>query len=109
MHHRRPNGAWFSEADEYAVRRAQAGPPGREALERNAPNLLADYLYLWEITVVRQAVERLLSRQAEIRRVTDTSSVNLSRRRAQIPTGAECDAVFARLFGCHAAVAKGMR
>ena len=57
MHHRRPNGAWFSEADEYAVRRAQAGPPGREALERNAPNLLADYLYLWEITVVRQAIE----------------------------------------------------
>jgi hypothetical protein len=24
---------------------------------RNAPNLLADYLYLWEITVVRQAIE----------------------------------------------------
>src|ERR1700747_2146596 len=57
MHHRRPNGAWFSEADEYAVRPAQAGPPGREALERNAPNLLADYLYLWETTVVRQAIE----------------------------------------------------
>jgi len=43
--------------DEYAVRRAQAGPPGREALERNAPNLWADYLYLWETTVVRQAIE----------------------------------------------------
>ena len=25
--------------------------------DRNAPNLLADYLYLWETTVVRQAFE----------------------------------------------------
>src|ERR1700745_2747391 len=57
MHHRRPNGASFSEADEYAVRRPQTGPPGRGALERNAPNLLADYLYLWETTVARQAIE----------------------------------------------------
>ena len=39
------------------MRRAQAGPPGREALERNAPNLLAHYLYLWETTVVQQAIE----------------------------------------------------
>ena len=29
----------------------------RKALERNAPNLLADYLYLWETTAVRQAIE----------------------------------------------------
>ena len=30
---------------------------GREALERNAPNLLAHYPYLWEPTVVRQVIE----------------------------------------------------
>ena len=29
----------------------------RKPLERNAPNLLADYLYLWETTAVRQAIE----------------------------------------------------
>ena len=29
-------------------RRAGGGSPGRGALERNGPNLLADYLYLWE-------------------------------------------------------------
>src|ERR1700746_1029436 len=81
MRHRRPNGAWFSEADEYAVRRAQAGPPGREALERNAPNLLADYLYLWEITVVRQAIETAtISVSSGGDSSTDPSQSNHSRR-----------------------------
>src|SRR5215469_18172084 len=37
-------------------RRARGGPSGRGALERNAPNLLADHLYLWETTVVPQAM-----------------------------------------------------
>ena len=35
----------------------QAAVRGREALERNAPNLLARYFYLWEPTMVRQVVE----------------------------------------------------
>jgi hypothetical protein len=38
-------------------RLAQGGPPGREALERSVPNLLAHYFYLCETTVVRQAIE----------------------------------------------------
>jgi hypothetical protein len=38
------------------------------------PNLLADYLYLWETAVEQLA---LLSRKADIRRVTGAGSVNL--------------------------------
>jgi hypothetical protein len=56
-----------------------AGRRVEEALERNAPNLLADYLYLWETAAYDKPLNQLglLSRQADIRRVTGASSVNL--------------------------------
>ena len=38
-------------------REGQGCPPGRGALERNAPNLFARYFYQWEPTVVRQAIK----------------------------------------------------
>jgi hypothetical protein len=40
---------------------------------RMPPNLLADYLYLWEAAVEQLA---LLSRKADTRRVTGAGSVN---------------------------------
>ena len=60
-------------------RRARGGPPGREALERNAPRICWHTIFIcrklqWYGKPLKQL--GLLSRQADIRRVTGASSVN---------------------------------
>jgi hypothetical protein len=41
---------WSVDELPHRVPGGRGGPPGRRALERNAPKRLADYLYLWETT-----------------------------------------------------------
>jgi hypothetical protein len=54
---------------------------------RDAPNLLAHYFYLFETTVVRQAIEQrgFLPRQADIRRVTGAGSYMDTRHGSAAP------------------------
>jgi len=54
------------------------------------PNLLAHYFYLWETTVVRQAIETawISASSEDIRRVSGTSSVTTISSEERAPKGA---------------------